>query len=276
MNDPLLSSTTEHQIAELRVRLPQAVLLKGPNGVGLSTIARSIAGHNLASLITPTSTDNEPSPDGEGEIRVIQIRNLAILTRGKSNSEQVFIIDNADHMNESAQNAFLKLLEEPNQSVKFILTAHAPDRLLPTITSRLQHIIVSPLSTEQTIDFLKSNTDVTGRERDQLLFLAEGLPAEIVRLTASRAYFDQTVAITTDARNLISGSSNAKLATVTKYFSDRTGAKILIGQTLKILDRTFLSKPDKQTRDKLQKLLYIYDKLELNTNIRLTLLNFIV
>ncbi|MEO8691458.1 MAG: AAA family ATPase [Candidatus Saccharimonas sp.] len=276
MNNPLLSSTTDHQIAELRAQLPQAVLLKGPAGVGLSTIAKSIAGHNLASLIAPTSSDNEPSPEGGGEIRVIQIRNLMILTRGKSNSEQVFVIDNADRMNESAQNAFLKLLEEPNQSVKFILTAHAPDKLLSTITSRLQHVIVSPLSTEQTIDFLRSNTDATGRERDQLRFLAEGLPAEIVRLTTSRTYFEQTVTITTDARNLISGSSNAKLATVTKYFSDRTSAKILIGQTLKILDRTFLSKPDKQTHDKLQKLLYIYDKLELNANIRLTLLNFII
>jgi hypothetical protein len=51
-------------------------------------------------------------------------------------SKKVYIIRHADTMNPQAQNAFLKLLEEPPESSNFILVAENPSGLLPTVRSR--------------------------------------------------------------------------------------------------------------------------------------------
>lgn len=53
---------------------------------------------------------------------------------------RVFIIRDAERMNEGAQNALLKTLEEPPASVCLILVTTSADRLLPTIRSRCQQV----------------------------------------------------------------------------------------------------------------------------------------
>ena len=70
------------------------------------------------------------APDGTGkrpEIKVDQIRGA---------EKKVYVLRQADTMNLNAQNAFLKLLEEPPQSAAFILAAASPELLLPTVRSR--------------------------------------------------------------------------------------------------------------------------------------------
>lgn len=51
-------------------------------------------------------------------------------------AEKVYIIKDADTMNEQAQNAALKILEEPPKGVHFILCVSNPERLLVTVRSR--------------------------------------------------------------------------------------------------------------------------------------------
>ncbi len=53
---------------------------------------------------------------------------------------QVFVVRDAERMNESAQNALLKTLEEPPGDVVLILVSASADRLLPTIRSRCARI----------------------------------------------------------------------------------------------------------------------------------------
>ncbi|MGR3433355.1 MAG: DNA polymerase III subunit delta' [Shimia sp.] len=57
-------------------------------------------------------------------------------TRADPGAYRVVIVDAADDLNPSAANAILKLLEEPPVGTVFLLVAHAPSRLLPTIRSR--------------------------------------------------------------------------------------------------------------------------------------------
>lgn len=57
---------------------------------------------------------------------------------------KVFIIRQADSMNISAQNALLKLLEEPPSYAYFFIVASNPGLLLTTVRSRLAQINVSP------------------------------------------------------------------------------------------------------------------------------------
>ena len=62
-----------------------------------------------------------------------------------SSLRKVFVILNAENMNETAQNKLLKSLEEPNSSNVFILTCTKTDKLLPTVLSRLSKHYVQKL-----------------------------------------------------------------------------------------------------------------------------------
>ena len=58
---------------------------------------------------------------------------------------RVFIVDNADKMNDAASNALLKTLEEPASTSYLILVTSRPDSLLPTIRSRCQTLRFAPV-----------------------------------------------------------------------------------------------------------------------------------
>jgi DNA polymerase III subunit delta' len=94
-------------------------------------------------------------------ITVNQIRELRERAAFKSfdGKGQVFIISQADTLNQQASNAFLTFLEEPKKDCYFILTGKSKDRLLETVKSRIQ---VIPF-TQQT-SFLKElvERDVKG------------------------------------------------------------------------------------------------------------------
>lgn len=72
------------------------------------------------------------------ELLVDQIRFLVSDAQVMPNeaARKVYIVEDADTMNTQAQNAFLKLLEEPPPSAAFILCAANPAMLLPTVRSR--------------------------------------------------------------------------------------------------------------------------------------------
>lgn len=69
-------------------------------------------------------------------------------TKPISNKYKVFVILNAENINEIAQNKLLKSLEEPNPSNIFILTCAKTDKLLLTIMSRLHKVNVPKLNND--------------------------------------------------------------------------------------------------------------------------------
>jgi DNA polymerase-3 subunit delta' len=86
----------------------------------------------------------------KGEIRVGEIREVeeALSLKPFEGRRKVVIIDDADAMNPSAANAFLKTLEEPPDESLLILVAAHPDRLPETVRSRCCRISFAPLSPE--------------------------------------------------------------------------------------------------------------------------------
>jgi DNA polymerase III subunit delta' len=89
--------------------------------------------------------DLESAPSRE--IRVDEVRQLArrlsfALTRGR---RKVAIVAPADALNERAQNALLKTLEEPPADTTFFLVTANPDQLLPTVRSRCARLNLVPL-----------------------------------------------------------------------------------------------------------------------------------
>jgi DNA polymerase-3 subunit delta' len=59
---------------------------------------------------------------------------------------RIVVVDHAEEMNPSAENALLKILEEPHARSLLLLVSHAPGRLLPTIRSRCRRLDMPALS----------------------------------------------------------------------------------------------------------------------------------
>lgn len=108
---------------------------------------------------------------------VDEIRKIAPFLRMTSSEGgwRVVIVDDADTMSRSAQNAILKILEEPPKNSVLILIAHRAGALLPTIRSRVRFINFAPLSDNTLKEMLqKSNPGLPSRDTDFLIKLSEG------------------------------------------------------------------------------------------------------
>ncbi len=102
---------------------------------------------------------------------------------------RICIIDAADDLNASAANAILKILEEPPKQCLFIIIAHAPGRLLPTIRSRCLRLDMAPLSDKevsQVVDNDLQGRDLSADEITALVTLAGGSPGKAMQLVTSQ------------------------------------------------------------------------------------------
>lgn len=87
---------------------------------------------------------------------------------------KVMIIWLPEYMHPSAANGILKILEEPPQNTFFLLVTNAAERLLPTIISRTQVILVPLLTDEDLESHLQKETDLDEAARRNILQLADG------------------------------------------------------------------------------------------------------
>jgi DNA polymerase III delta prime subunit len=124
---------------------PHAILFSGPAGSGKTHMADALGAELLG---VPVSTlENQAYyrvlAPLKNSISIEQIRELTGFFRlkvpGKRAVKRVAVIRDADTMGHEAQNALLKLLEEPPEGSVLILTSSRPQGLLPTIRSRVQH-----------------------------------------------------------------------------------------------------------------------------------------
>ena len=142
-------------------KLPNKILLSGEKGIGKSTLAYHIINHILSSdeefsydeknfKINPDNKTfkliiNKSNPNfilididiDKKSIDINQIRNL-ILTLNKSSfntKPRLVLIDNIELLNINSVNALLKILEEPNDNIYFILINNNK-KILPTLKSR--------------------------------------------------------------------------------------------------------------------------------------------
>jgi DNA polymerase-3 subunit delta' len=99
-----------------------------------------------------------------GQIKVGAIRSLeeSLSFKSYSGKWKIAVIDNADRLNQSAANAFLKTLEEPPGQSIILLISSKPDFIPPTILSRCQIINFSPLPVGEMENLLENNPGPTG------------------------------------------------------------------------------------------------------------------
>lgn len=113
-------------------------------------------------------------PDGKDNILVEQVRELSedVSIRPHIYDRKIYIIKNAEKMNANAQNAFLKLFEEPPEYVSFILIVSDISALLPTIRSRGIELRFSDLNKN---DLKKAYKNAFSKElSDDIAAIADG------------------------------------------------------------------------------------------------------
>lgn len=188
-------------------RMHHGWILAGPRGVGKASFARMAARRLLAEAAGAGTSDAlELSPsdanarlfdagthpdyaelgrlekdngDLARNISVDQVRGLQRLLGSvpSLSDRRIILIDSADDMERSAANALLKNLEEPPAGTLFLLVAHAPARLLPTIRSRCRVLRFAPLDMGAMQVILRRHlADATPDELDTLARAGEGSP----------------------------------------------------------------------------------------------------
>jgi DNA polymerase-3 subunit delta' len=92
-------------------------------------------------------------------------------------SAKVFVVDEAERLDLPGQNALLKTLEEPPPATYLFLITSRPERLLPTILSRCQHLRLAPLTDTQMLEwFNQSDIDATPVALETAMTFAQGSP----------------------------------------------------------------------------------------------------
>lgn len=265
----ILHPSIEQTILALAHNLPQGILLTGMTGVGLSAIARQLADEQLEVLISPTDKDGETNHTN-GSISIDEIRKLYEATRSKSLHERVVIIDDIDQMTLPAQNAFLKLLEEPPSGVHFIATAHSVSQILPTIHSRLQTIHI-PQTTAAQSKFQLAGRKLPAADAARLLYMASGRPAEMQRLLDDTGYRKKEEQKFTAARTFVGGTSYQKIIAV-QSVKTRNDALQFITSCIAIIRSALAHSAQPSLVTQLDQLLIARERIAANGNVKLQLL----
>lgn len=172
-------------------RLPHAIILGGPPGIGKATLAWRLARFILvnpdpASAVVRNARDLSVPPDTKPaaqisslshpdvsllrreinektkrfftEIRAGDVRRTIQLFQRAAGAGgyRICIVDSAEDLNRSSANALLKLIEEPPPASLFLLVAHRPGLILPTIRSRARLVRMNPLEPAEIETVLKT------------------------------------------------------------------------------------------------------------------------
>lgn len=190
-------------------RVPGALMFAGADGIGKKLFAIELAKAlncrarlvdeacdacpacvRAGRILYPASDDTEANkkiiwsehpdvgllrPAGRA-INVPQMRELEREANARpfEGAARLFIIEDADKMNEPSSNALLKTLEEPPPATHIILLTARPAALLPTIRSRCQTLRFAPLTADEIKAHLASDKKVTPKDAALRARAAEG------------------------------------------------------------------------------------------------------
>ena len=165
-------------------RLSHCYLLAGPSGSGKRTLARYLAAAmectagtgrpcgvclQCRKVLDGVHPDVITVDDPEKKtVTVDQIRRARadVFIKPNEGRRKIYLIPRAMDMNPAAQNALLKVVEEPPDYGAFLLLTEGAERLLPTIRSRAVLLRLSPLSEAQGVEALSRRCP--GRSREAL------------------------------------------------------------------------------------------------------------
>lgn len=200
----------ENLIENVRRGMAQhAYIFEGDRGVGADLCAKLFA----ATLVcereesAPCSVCNscllakaETHPDiymvtpaeGKKNITVDKVREIVkdAYTKPYEKGKKVYIISYGDDMNEQAQNAFLKVLEEPPQYAAFIILAENYESLLQTVRSRCTRIQFPPISDKKIQEYIERHFPEETEKSKFLVQYAGGILGNVEKILGTENFTD--------------------------------------------------------------------------------------
>jgi DNA polymerase III subunit delta' len=188
-------------------KLHHAWLIGGPEGIGKATFAYMVAKQLLGLKGCPAPAgdrlDVDPARQASRLVSNLAHPDLVVLRRQPATDKKaaatmiavetvrraldvfastpsdggwrVCVVDSADDLNASAANALLKVLEEPPARAIFLIIAHQPGRVLPTIRSRCRKLTLRPLAETEIAAVLDGlDVDADSATIGQAIALADG------------------------------------------------------------------------------------------------------
>ncbi|MEK7195532.1 MAG: hypothetical protein AAB655_02455 [Patescibacteria group bacterium] len=162
-------------------RLSHGYIFFGPSMVGKRTVALGLASYletgNLESrgILQDCLTIE---PDADGKIGIDSIRPIKgfLWQRPIISSRRTLVLDRAELLTAEAQNALLKITEEPPSSTLFILVTNDLESLNPTILSRLYHVFLPALSVAEVKKWLVEALKIKTAEAERIASESLGKP----------------------------------------------------------------------------------------------------
>ncbi|MBE7038132.1 MAG: hypothetical protein E7404_04430 [Ruminococcaceae bacterium] len=157
-------------------RFLNTYIFEGDKGIGKRTMARYFSMFamcdknppclNCSACFTINASTNPDivivSNEDKAEISVMKIRDMVreVFIKPSVSPKKIFIIENAHLMNDAAQNALLKVIEEPPEYAMFLLLCDNKNKILPTILSRCTVISVPPLKKENLFEIFNIENEI--------------------------------------------------------------------------------------------------------------------
>ena len=276
MPNAYINSYTQQRLNILVKDLPQSIVFTGPEGVGLSSAISYVTAflHAMPIYVLPEKDDKVDIE--RGVITVDTIRRLYSMTKTIETRKRLIVIDYAERMGARAQNAFLKLLEEPGENTHFILLTHTLSSLLPTVRSRVQAVEVKPVTNEQSEALLTELKVSDATRRSQLLFIAAGRPAHLTLLATNEKAFEARAKIVRDARTFLQGTMYDRLKIALSYKDNRQDSLTLLLDAMNQLKDSLQKGTNPEQVRKLSTLLIVHQRIEANGNVRLQLASVVL
>ncbi len=230
MQELLLHPTTRHQLVALQQSLPHAVLIHGNSGTGKKTITDAFVTSVVGNLDKNNPNILRILPE-DGSIGIEQVRSireyLKRKTLGKKAVRRIILIVDAHLLTVEAQNALLKMLEEPPADTIVVLTADDASKLRHTIRSRSQQLIVLPVD----LDTAEQYFSLQGFKQQDIVsayYMSDGRAGLLNAILNDFSEHELVQAIAY-AKKLLKQSSFERLTQIDAIVKDKEGltAKLL-------------------------------------------------
>ena len=190
-------------------KISHAYIFEGPNGSGKNMLARAFAkaleceaGYgdacDMCRSCHQMDTGNQPDVkwlvhEKPATISVDDVRtqiNGDMAIKPYSSKYKIYIVDEAEKMNEQAQNALLKTIEEPPAYGIILLLTNNLEAMLPTILSRCIVFHLKPVSTEKIVNYLEKEFNVPDYKAHICAAFSQGVIGTAIAMASSEDFND--------------------------------------------------------------------------------------
>ena len=188
---------------------------------------KQAAGKNQPDIIYVSH--EKPNTISVDDIRT-QLNN-DIVFKPYSSKHKIYIVDEAEKMNQQAQNALLKTIEEPPAYAVILLLTTNAESFLPTILSRCVTLNLKAVPDEKIKKFLMAHYQIPDYQADICAAFAQGNIGKAERLATSEDFN----AIKASAMKLIRKAGTMSISDIIEYVKEVQDYKISIQDYLDIL-----------------------------------------